>query len=166
MAGFDLLIARVQDIFAIDIADAGRADRAHEGHARERHRSRGRNHRKDVGLILAIIGENLRDAVDLVVEAFGKQRPQRPVDQAGNQSFLFGGPAFALEKAAGNAPGREIFFLVVDGQREEILAFLDRLCRGNRAENDRFAERRDDRAVSLAGNLARFECQGLSAPLE
>jgi hypothetical protein len=59
------------------------------------------------------------DDVDFVVEAFGEQRTDRTVDQAGNQRFLFGRAALTLEKAAGDAAGRRIFFLIVNGQREE-----------------------------------------------
>src|SRR3546814_5185219 len=54
----------------------------------------------------------------------------------------------------------------MDGKREEVLPFLDRLGSGDRAQDHRFAERRDDRAVGLAGNLARFEGQRFTAPLD
>ena len=54
----------------------------------------------------------------------------------------------------------------MDGEREEILPFLDRLGGGDGAEHHGFAERRDHRAVGLAGNLARFEGEGLASPLD
>src|SRR3546814_3292901 len=54
----------------------------------------------------------------------------------------------------------------MDGKREEVLPFLDRLGSGDRAQDHRLAERRDDRAVGLAGNLARFESQRFTAPLD
>ena len=40
-------------------------------------------------------------------------------------------------------PAAEIFFLIMDGEREEILPFLDRLGGGDGAQHDGFAERRD-----------------------
>ena len=79
-------------------------------------------------LVLAVIAEHLGDHVDLVVEALGEQRADRPVDQAAGQRLLLGGAALALEEAARDAPGGREFFLIVDGEREEILPFLDRLC--------------------------------------
>src|SRR5205085_5661042 len=74
--------------------------------------------------------------------------------------------ALTLEEAAGDAPRSREFFLVVDGQREEILPRLDRLCRGDGAEDNGFAKGRENRAVGLAGNAARFELEGLSTPLD
>src|SRR3546814_4037591 len=83
-------------IFAVEIADASGADRAHEGHARNGERSRRRDHCEDVGLIMAVIAQHLSDGVDLVIETFGEQRADRTVDQAADQGFLFGRDAFAL----------------------------------------------------------------------
>jgi hypothetical protein len=45
----------------------------------------------------------------------------------------------------------------VDGQREEVLAFLHRLGGGHGAEHDGFAIGGEDRAVSLTGDAAGFE---------
>ena len=56
-------------------------------------------------------------------------------------------------------------FLVVDGQREEVLTFLDALGGRDGAEHDSFAIGGEDRAVSLTGNAAGFQGEGLSAPL-
>src|SRR4029453_140351 len=164
--GLDLFLARIEDIFTIDEADAGGADRAHEGHAGDGEGGRRRDHRDDVGLVLALIGEHLRDAEDLVVEALGKEGADGTIDQAGGQRFLFGGAALALEEAARDTPGGREFFLVMDGQREEVLARLDGLGGGDRAKDDGFAEGREHRAVGLAGHAARFELEGLSAQLD
>src|SRR4030095_14529698 len=101
------------------------------------------------------------DHEDLVVKALREQRPHRAVDEARRQRFLFGRSALALEEAAGDAPRGREFFLVVDGQRGEVLPRLDRLGGRDRTENYRFAEGREHRAVGLAGNAARFELEGL-----
>ena len=166
LAGQHLGVRRVEDVFAVLVADARRADRAHEGHARQRHRGRGGDHRQQIGLVLAVIRQNLRDAVDLVVEAFGEQRADRTVDQAADQRLTLGRATLALEEAAGDAARSRKLFLVVDGEREEILPFLHRLGGGHGAEHHRLAERRDHRAVGLAGDLARFEGERLAAPLD
>ncbi|CUS44386.1 hypothetical protein MGWOODY_Smn1356 [hydrothermal vent metagenome] len=161
-----LLERRVQDVLAIDIADAGRADRAHERHAGDGEGGGGGDHREDVRLVLAVIAQHLGDDVDLVVEAFREQRADRAVDQAAGQRLLFGGAALTLEEAAGDAARSREFFLVVDGEREEILPFLDGACSGDRAQHDGFAKRRNDGAIGLAGNAARFQREGLAAPLD
>ena len=54
----------------------------------------------------------------------------------------------------------------MDGQREEVLARLDRLGGSHGAEDDGFAEGGQYGAVSLTGNAAGFELQGLSAELD
>ena len=55
------------------------------------------------GIVLHVMGENGDDHLRLVAPAVREQRTDRAIDQAGNQRFLFGGSAFALEIAAGDA---------------------------------------------------------------
>ena len=162
VAFLDLGVGRVEDIFAVDVADARGADRAHERHARDGERGRRGDHRQDVGLVLAVVGKDLRDHEDFIVEAFGEQRADRAIDQAAGQRFLFGRAALTLEEAARDAPGGRIFFLVVDGQREEVLSRLDGLGGGHRAQHDGFAERREDGAIGLARNAPGLELEGLA----
>src|SRR3546814_14502822 len=92
---------------------------------------------EDVGLVVAVIAQDLGNDVDFVVETFGEQRTDRTIGQTRNQGFLFGRAAFALEEAAGDAARARIFFLIMDGKREEVLPFLDRLGSGDRAQEDR-----------------------------
>ena len=160
----NLVVGRVQNVFATDIADPRCRDRSHERHAAQRQRRRRRDHRQNVGLVLAVIAHDLRDNVDLVIETFGEQRADRTVDQAADQCFLLGRAPLTLEKSAGNAARSGIFFLIVHGEREEILPFLDRTRRGHRAQHDGFAERRDHRAIGLPRHAPGFELQRLSAP--
>src|SRR3546814_17718576 len=84
-------------------------------------------HREDVGLVVAVIAQNLGNDVDFVVETFGEQRTDRTIGQTRNQGFLFGRAAFALEEAAGDAACARIFFLIMDGKRDEVLPFIYRL---------------------------------------
>ena len=64
----------------------------------------------------------MHEALNLhfVVEPLGKQRPDRPVDQAAGERFLHRRPAFALEEAAGELAGRGGPLAIVAGQREEV----------------------------------------------
>ena len=165
-AFLQLLLRGVQLVLAVLEADARRTDRAHEGHARECQGSRRGDHRHDVGLVLAVVAENLRDHVDFVVETFGEQRAHGAVDQAAGQRLMLGGAALALEEAARDAAGSGELLLIVDGQREEVLAFLHRLGGGDGAQNYGLAVGGHHGPVGLAGDLARFQGQRAAAPFD
>ena len=154
------------DIFAIDVADARGADRTHEGHARNRQRSRSGDHRDDIGFGFAVKRQNLSNHVDFVVETFGEQRTDRTVDQAGNQGFLLGGTAFTLEEAARNTAAGIEFFLVVDGQREKIHALALRLG-GHGGDQDHGAfDADDDRTTGLTRDFTGFDADLMLSVLE
>ena len=155
----------IEHVFAIDEADAAGADRTHERHARNGESGRSGDHRNDVSLGFAVIAHDLGNDVDFVVEAFREQRAHRTVDQAAGQRFLFGRAAFTLEEAAGDTASRRELFLVVNGEREEVLPFLHRLCSGDRAKHNGFAISGEDGTIRLAGDAAGFESEGLAAPL-
>ena len=119
-----LVDLRIEHVLVVDEADAGGADRAHERRARQRQRRGSRDHRQDVGIVLQVVRQHGHDDLGVAAPAVGEQRTDRPVDQPGNQRFLFGRPRLALEIAARNAAGGVVFFLVVAGQRQEVDAFL------------------------------------------
>ena len=87
-------------------------------------RRRCADHRRDVRIDLGVDRHHRRDDLHVVVEAVGEERPQRTVDQPRRQRLLFRRAPFALEEAAGDLAGGVRLFLVVDGQRKEILAGL------------------------------------------
>ena len=161
-----LVERRVEHVFVVDEADAGGADRAHEGHARQRQRRGRSHHRHDVRIVLHVVREHGDDHLGLVAPAVDEQRTDRAVDQAGDQRFLFGRTAFALEIAAGNAAGGIGLFLVVDGQRQEVDALARRLRRDDGGEHHGLAVGRHHGAVGLAGDLAGFKPEGTSTPVD
>ncbi|MNH91999.1 hypothetical protein D3C73_445700 [compost metagenome] len=163
---FHLVEMRVQDIFAVDVADACAADRAHEGNAGQGKRCRGCNHGQDVRVVLEVMLDDGNDDLGVVLVAFREERTDRAVDQARNQRFVFRRTTFALEVATRDLAGGIGLFLVVDGQREEVLARLRRLGRNDGGENDGFAVGGENRAVSLAGDLARFQLQRTAGPFD
>ncbi len=157
---------RVENVLAVDEADAGAADRAHEGHAGDRQRGRRSDQRQDVRIVLQIMLHDGDDDLGVVLVTGREERADRAVDQAGNQRFLLARTAFALEVAARDLAGGIGLFLVVDGEREEIEAGL-RLLHGNDGrENDGFAVGREHRAISLARDLAGFQDERTTAPLD
>ena len=161
-----LVEMRVEDVFAVDVADASAADRAHERNAGERQRCRRGNHRQDVGIVFEVMLDDRDDDLRVVLVAFREKRADRAVDQAGNEGFVFARTSFALEVAAGDLAGCIGLFLVVDGEREEVLARLRRLGRNDGGKYHGLAVGGDDGAVSLAGDLAGFELQRAACPLD
>ena len=159
-----LVEGRVQYIFAVDVADAATADRAHERDAGQRQRRRAADHRHDVRVVLEIVAQNGADDLRLIEETRHEKRPDRPVDQPRYQRFLFRGPSLALEKTAGNLAGGERLFLVIDRQRKKILAGLRRFRGHGGAKDGRFAISRQHRAIGLPSNLAGLEHETAAAP--
>ena len=161
-----LVERRVQDVFAVDEADAGGADRAHEGHAGDGQGGRGGDHGDDVGIVLEVMAEHGADDLDFVLEALDEQRADRAVDQAGDQGLLLGRTAFALEEAARDLARGEGLLLVVHGQGEEVLAGLGALGEDDGRQHGGLAVGGQDGAVGLTGDAAGFERQRAAAPLD
>ena len=157
---------RVEHVFVVDEADARGADRAHEGRARQRQRRRGGDQRQDVGIVFQIVRQRGDDHLRFATPAIGEQRTDRAVDQAGNQRFLFGRTAFALEVAAGNAARGVVFFLVVDGERQEVDAFARLLGRDGSGEHGGLAVGGEHGAVGLTRYPAGLEDELAPAPIE
>ena len=137
-----------------------------KGIAGKRQRSGGGDHRQNVRIVFQVMLHDGDDDLGVVLVAFREERADRTVDQAGNQRFLFRRTAFALEIAARDLAGGVGLFLVVDGQREEILAGLRRLGGNDRGENDGFAVGGQNRAVSLTGDLAGFQDERAARPFD
>ena len=93
--------------------------------------------------------------------AGGKERADRPIDEAGGQDFLGGGPAFALDEAAGELAGGVGLFAVIDDEREEIAAFVGLAFDGGH-ERHGVAVADHDGAMRLLGQLAGFDDEILS----
>ncbi len=161
----ELGLGRVEDVLAVEVADARGADRARERDAGQRHRGGRADHRRNVGIDLRIHRHHGGDDLHVVVEAVRKQRTQRTVDQAARQRLLLRRTAFALEEAAGDLARGVRLLLVVDGQRKEVLPGLGRLGGHARDEHDGVAEARQHGASGLAGDLAGFERQRVVAVL-
>ena len=139
-----LIDIRIEYIIAVDVADARRPDRAEEGNAGQRQRRGGGDHGDDIGIVFEVMLEHGDDDLGLALEAGSKERPDRSIDQARNQRFLFGRPSLALEIAARDLAGGIGLFLVVDRQREEVLAGLCFLGGNDRRVHDRLAVGGDD----------------------
>ncbi len=156
----------IEDVGALDEADARRCDRSHEGNARERQCRGGGHQPQDVGVVLEIVAEDGDDHLGFVLVAVGEQGADRPVDQPRGQRLAFGGAAFALEVAAGNLARGEILLLVIHGEREKILSRLGGVCADDGRQHDGFSIGGKNGAVGLPGDLARFKDQRAPAPVD
>ncbi len=161
-----LRLGRIQHVLAADVADARGADRAVERNARDRQCGARADQRRDVGGDFRVERQHVDDDLDFVVEAFGEERPERPVDQPRGQRLELARTAFALEEAARDLAGGIGLLDVVDGQREEVLARLGVLLGDDGGEDDGVFDRHHDGAARLAGDLTGFQGDGLVAPLE
>jgi len=156
----------VEYIFAIDIADFGRANGAGKRHPRDRKRGGGADQCGNIRIDVRIQRHNRRDDLDLVLEALREQRADRPVDEAANQRLFFTGTPFALEKPARDLAGCVGLFLVVDGQREEVSARVCRLAANRGYEYDGFRHVYENGTVCLARYGPGFQGDNVLAVLE
>ncbi len=162
----ELGLRRIQEVLAVRVTDARGADRSLERNAGQRQRGGRADQRRNVAVDFGIHRKHGRDDLHFVLEFLGEQRTHRAIDQARGQRFLFGRAAFALEEAAGNAAGRVELFLVVDGEREEVLPFA-RLGRRDRSDqHDGAAHADHDRTAGLAGDFARLQRDVVISVLE
>ena len=131
---FHLFRCGVQDELAVRIANPRSADRPKEWHARQRQRRRSRHQSHDVRVALHVVGQHRYDDLRLILEPRCKKRPDRPVDEPGNERFTLRGPAFALKITARNLACSVSLFLIIHGEGEEVLgrvglAFTDNGCK-------------------------------------
>ncbi len=120
---------RVDDELPTDAAHANARDRAAERNVRNLQRSGRPDQCRHVGVVLFVERQNGCDDLGFAAETLRKERPQRPVDQAGVENFLLTLPPLALEEPAGNLTRGERLLLVIASQRKEI-DVLARFFRG------------------------------------
>ena len=82
VGGRQFIHLRVQDVFAIDIADTRAADRSQERNARNCQRGRRADQADNIRVVLQIMRQYGADDLGLVAEFLVEQRPDRPIDQA------------------------------------------------------------------------------------
>ena len=158
--------AWIEDVLAVLVTDLGGADRAVERGAAQGQRGGRADQGQDVAVDFRVQRHHGGDDLDFIAEVFREQRADRAIDQARSQRFLFGLATFALEEAARDAAAGVELFLVVDGEREEILPFARGLRGDGRHQHDGAFCRHHYRTAGLAGDLAGLEHHGVLAVLE
>ena len=84
-----------------------------------------------LGIALGIGRKHHGDHLRLVHEAFGEQRPDRPVNQTAGEDFLLRRTPLTLDKAARKFAGGVSVFTIIDGEREERGAHFGLLIRAS-----------------------------------
>ena len=124
----DLLQGRVDDEVIPDEPDAHGADRAQERQVGDRQCGRCPVDAQDVVRVDLVDAHDRRDDLDLVAEALGPERPDRPVGHARGQDRPLARAALALDEPAGNLAGGVHALFNIDGQREEVDPLPRRAC--------------------------------------
>src|SRR5262245_32453207 len=99
-----LRMRRVRDELPVDPANAHRADWTAKRNIRNRQRGGRTVNRQNVGIILAVGAEQNRDNLRVVKISLRKERPQRPIDHARRERFLFRRTSLALKIATRKFP--------------------------------------------------------------
>ena len=139
------------------VGDPHGADRPLERDARQHQGGGCRIDGEDVVGVDLVCTEDGADDVDLVAEALGEGRTQRPVDQAAGEDGLVRGLALSTEERAGDLARRIGPLLDVDGQRKEVRSLAHRAGCGGGSQQDGVADASDDGAVGQLGQLPGLE---------
>src|SRR5207249_7881637 len=94
----------------------GRAVPGHLGHFQRRRR---RRDAQEVGVVLLVRRQDVHVYLDLVLEPFREERPDRTVDHPGRKDLLVRGTTLALQEAAGDLARGVALFAIFDGEGEE-----------------------------------------------
>src|SRR5690606_12155667 len=107
---------------AIHPADTRAANRPRPGNIADHQRGGCTQNGEHIRIVLAISAERNGLNLNFVIPAFGEERTDRTINDAGSENFFFGGTAFTFEITAREFSGRRSFFAVIDRQREEFLS--------------------------------------------
>ena len=151
----ELLLRRVDDEVALDLADPHRADGRRVRDVGDHQRGGRAVHRQHVVGVDLVHGEREVDQLRLAPPALREERPQRAVDHAGDQRRLLAGAALALEERAGDLARGVHALLDIHRQREEV--DVAEVARGRSGEHDGVACRDGHGAGGLLGHLAGLE---------
>ena len=159
-ADLALSLGGVDDILAVDKADAHAGDRAVPRNLGDGQRDGNAEHSGDFGLAVGIDRHNGSHDADIISHVLGEQGANGSVDNSRRKSSLLARSALAALERAGNlAYGIELLFKI-NRKREEIHA-LSRLCsHGCGAEHVGLAVTDEARTACELSHLADFNNEG------
>ena len=158
-------VGGVDHKLAIDTTNADRGDRLLERDVGDAEGGGGTVDGEDVGIDLAVCGEQDADDLGVVEVILGEERAERTIRHAGGQDLLLARTSFALEVTAGELADGGGLLLVIDGQGKEVLAFLDGGGGNGADKHDGLAGSNDDGTVGELGDLAGLDGDGILADI-
>ena len=150
-----LLVRRVDDEVAVDLADADGADGRRVRDIGDHERGGRAVHGEDVVRVDLVHGQREVHELRLTTPALREQRAQRAVDHARDERRLLACTAFTLEEGAGDLARGVHALLDIHRQREEV--DIAEVARGSSGEHDGVAGRNRHGTGGLLGHLARLE---------
>ena len=162
----DLAIGRIENVFAVQVTDAGGPDRAVErnsGYGKCRGRAQ---QGQDIGIHFNVHRNDVGDDLNFIHESFRKQRADRSINQAAGQCLFLTGPALALEKSTRDSARGIGLFLVIDRQWKESTAGIGALRGHHGDHDDRISHAYDYSTAGLARNFSGFQRDFVCAVLK
>ena len=141
----------VDDKLAIDAGHAHFGEQAFHRDVADGHGGGTGQTCQGIGQYVFVGGQQGDDDLCFVHVAIGKQGAQCAVDQAADEYFVIGQPAFAAEEVARNAARSSEFFLVIDRKGKERLAFFGFSGADDGAKQHRVAYAHHGATVGLGG---------------
>ena len=151
----ELLLRRIDDEVALDLADPHRADGRRVRDVGDHQRGGRAVHRQHVVGVDLVHGERQVDQLRLAPPALREQRAQRAVDHARDQRRLLPRAALALEERAGDLARGIHALLHVHGEREEV--DVPEISGRRGGQHHGVACRHGDGAGGLLGHLPGLE---------
>ena len=163
LAGVALVLRRVHDILAVQIADVRGGRGAVPGNVRVSDDERRADGGDDLNRVIIVLRENGVRQDNVVAELLVKERAHRAVDKTRDENTAVRGLTLAAVKRAGDAADGVHALFDLDGQREVVNASLGQ-GRGNSSdEDDGVAVAADGLGVAELGNLAGLDREGAAA---
>ena len=166
VALFALGMRGVDHEFAVDAAHAHTTDRSHEGNVRDMEGGRGGVDRQDVGFIFAVRRKHHVVDLHVIPVAFGEERADGAVSDAGGENLLLARTCLAFEVTAGETAGRVILLAVLDLQREKVDAFARLVGAGHRGKHQGVTQTAHRGASGLTGEQSGLNSHRGSAHLD
>ena len=165
LAGVALVLRRVHDILAVQIADVRGGRGAVPGNVRVSNDERRADGGDDLNRIVVVLCQNGVRQNDIVAELLVKERAHRAVDKTRDENTAIRGFTLAAVKRAGDAADSVHALFDLDGQREVVNAGLGQ-GRGNSSdEDDGVAVAADGLGVAELCDLAGLDREGTAADL-
>ena len=163
LAGVALVLRRVDDILAVEVADVGRGRRAVPGNVGIGHDEGRADGGDDLDGVIVVLREDGVGQDDVVAELLVEEGAHRTVDQAGDEDAALRRTALAAVEAARDAAHGVHPLFDLDGQREIVDAGL-RQGRGHGGdEHDGVAVAADGLGVAELCDLAGLDREGTAA---